>query len=55
MMLQQAPADTFTYMVLGFAVILGAIALFLVSLVARARNLKRDLALLAELEKSEKA
>jgi len=54
-MLQQAPADTFTYMVLGFAVILGAIALFLVSLAVRARNLKRDLVLLAELEKSEKA
>ncbi len=53
-MIQQAPADTFSYMVLGFAVILGAIALFLVSLAVRARNLKRDLATLSGLDSQER-
>ena len=49
-MLQQAPAETFSYMVLGFGVILGTIALFLASLIVRRRNLRRDLAVLEELD-----
>ncbi len=50
----QPPAETFSYMVLGFAVILGTIALFIVSLGVRLRNLKRDLAVLTEFEGKER-
>ncbi len=50
MFLQQAPAETFNFMVLGFSVILGVLALYTISLVVRLRNLKRDLALLREVD-----
>jgi hypothetical protein len=50
MFLQEAPADTFNFMVVGYAVILGAIALFIVSLIVRHRNLLRDLEVLGNLE-----
>jgi hypothetical protein len=43
MFLQEAPADTFSFMILGYAVILGAIGLFIASLIVRHRNLLRDL------------
>jgi hypothetical protein len=49
-MMAQAPADTFNFMLLGYGVILGAIGLYLLSLVARFRTLGRDLVMLAELE-----
>jgi hypothetical protein len=49
MMLLQAPADTVNFMILGFGVILGTMAIFLVSLVIRFRNLYRDLMLLEEI------
>ena len=39
MFLQEAPADTFDYMVLGFVVILGPMALYIWSLFNRRRNL----------------
>jgi membrane-bound ClpP family serine protease len=55
MLIQPPPAETFDYMVLGFAVILGSMGLFLVSLVVRYRNLKRDLDLLEEMEAKESA
>jgi hypothetical protein len=51
--LQDAPADTFNYMVFGFAVIFGSMGFFLLSLRMRFRNLKRDLVLLDTLEKEE--
>jgi TRAP-type C4-dicarboxylate transport system permease small subunit len=51
MFLQQAPADTLDFMILGYAVILGSIAVFIASLAIRSRNLKRDLEVLADLEK----
>jgi hypothetical protein len=55
MLFQPPPAETFDFMVLGFGVILGSMALFLVSLAVRYRNLKRDLALLQEKEAEERA
>jgi len=50
MMLQETPAETFGYMVLGYSVILGTMALFVLSLVSRFRNLRKDLELLEEIE-----
>ncbi len=50
MFLQDAPADTLNYMILGFAVILGAMALYNLSLWIRTRNARRDLAALGELD-----
>jgi hypothetical protein len=50
MNLLQAPAETFNYMVLGFSVILGVTFLYILSLVVRIRNLKRDLPLLQEVD-----
>ncbi|MCK4962207.1 MAG: hypothetical protein KAS19_06965 [Anaerolineales bacterium] len=43
MLLQEVPVNTFNYMLLGFSAILGIMALFLISLVVRFRNLYRDL------------
>jgi ABC-type polysaccharide/polyol phosphate export permease len=51
MFLQDAPADTLSFMILGYAVILGAIALFIASLVVRFRNLSKDLEALTSLER----
>ncbi len=50
MFLQTAPADTLDFMLLGFGVILGTIALFVLSLAVRMRNLHRDAQLIDELE-----
>ena len=50
MFFQETPADTFNFMVYGFAVILGSIALFIVSLARRFSSLRRDLQVLDELE-----
>jgi hypothetical protein len=50
MFLQDAPADTATYMILGFAVILGTIGLYVISLVVRMRSSRRDLAMLETVE-----
>lgn len=52
MFLQEGPAETFTYMVLGLGVILGTILLFVLSVWARMRSLRRDLAVLGEMESS---
>ena len=49
MFFQETPAETFNFMVYGFAVILGSIALFIASLVRRFGNLRRDLQVLEEL------
>lgn len=53
MYLLQAPAETFNYMVLGFSVILGVMALYIISLMIRFRNLSKDLELLDEIEAAE--
>ena len=50
MFFQDAPADTASYMILGYAVILGMIGLYLTSLAVRWRNAKRDVKMLEELE-----
>lgn len=53
MFLLDAPAETFNFMLLGFAVILGSIGLFVISLIIRTRNLKRDLELVDQVEAEE--
>jgi len=45
------PAQTFNYMLLGYAVILGCVAILVIGLVARYRALKRELQMLQDLEK----
>lgn len=48
-LLQQGPADTFDYMVLGFGVILGVMALYVIILILRFRNARRDREVLQEI------
>jgi hypothetical protein len=45
------PVQTFNYMVLGYAVILGCMAALLISMVVRYRKLTRELQMLQDLEK----
>lgn len=49
-MLQQAPADTLPYMLLGFGVIFLTLGLLILSLIVRFKNLGRDLEILTEVE-----
>ncbi len=46
-----APADTLTYMIAGYSVIFGIMAIYLVSLIVRWKNLRKDEELLKDLEK----
>ncbi|HWQ03825.1 MAG TPA: hypothetical protein VN452_00560 [Longilinea sp.] len=46
-----APADTLTYMIAGYSVIFGIMAIYLVSLIVRWNNLRKDEELLKDLEK----
>jgi hypothetical protein len=46
----EGPAQTYNYMLLGYAVILGCVAMLLISWIARYRALKRDLQMLHDLE-----
>ncbi len=50
MMFQEGPADTLNYMIAGYAVILGTIGLYIVSLIMRFRSLRQDDVLLDEIE-----
>lgn len=50
-MLQETPAETTGYMLLGLGVILGTIVLYIASLANRRNNLKRDLQVLTEVER----
>jgi hypothetical protein len=50
MMLQEATPDTLGYMLFGYGVILGTMAVFVLSLVSRFRNLRRDLGLMEEVQ-----
>ena len=52
MMLQEVTPDTFGYMLFGYGVILGTMALFVLSLVSRFRNLRRDLELMEDIQDS---
>jgi hypothetical protein len=53
MFFQEAPADTTTYMIAGYAVIFGVMLLYVISLYIRKRNLERDLEVLQEIETEE--
>ena len=50
MLFLDAPPDTLSYMIAGYAVIFGLLLIYLVSLALRRRNLKQDLEVLDELE-----
>ena len=52
--LQQAPAETTRYMIAGYSVIFTVVFLYIISLILRRRNLKRDLEILNEMEQKEK-
>lgn len=54
-LLQEAPPDTFGYMLFGFAVLLGLPALYLLSWFVRRRNLERDLETIEDLAREEQA
>lgn len=54
-LLQEGPAETTNYMILGYTVIFGVLAIYLVSLYLRQRNLKRDFELLQELDQQEES
>lgn len=45
------PADTLSYMVMGYAVIFVVLLVYLASLIIRYRNLRQDEAILEDLEK----
>ncbi len=51
MFLQTGPAETTSYLILGYAVIFGVLFLHLASFVVRNRNLRTDLELLEKLDK----
>ena len=48
--LLDAPANTTNYMIAGYAVIFGAILIYLLSLYIRQRNLNQDMQVLDSLE-----
>jgi hypothetical protein len=50
MFFQDAPPDTSSYMILGYAVFFGISIIYLISLAARRRNLERDLSTLEAME-----
>jgi hypothetical protein len=52
--LQAGPAETTTYMIAGFVIIFGSMGLYLLSLIVRHNNLKRDMELLEKMEGSQK-
>lgn len=45
-----APADTIGYMIAGYTVIFGLMAIYIASLVVRWRSLRKDEAMLNELD-----
>jgi len=50
MILQEGPAQTTNYMIMGYAVIFGLMFIYVLSLYIRQRNLKQDLELMEELK-----
>ena len=48
MLLLQSPPDTSAYMIAGYVMIFGVMAIYIASFVIRTRNLKRDLEILQE-------
>lgn len=53
MFIQAATADTFEFMIYGFVVILGAMAVFITSLIVRFRNLAKEIHVLEEMASEE--
>jgi hypothetical protein len=49
----EAPANTLSYFIAGYAVIFGVMAGYLVSLLVRHKNVRQDLDMLRELEEKE--
>lgn len=49
-LLQEAPADTTSYMIAGYVIIFGVMLLYLISLLVRQRNLEKDLQVLEEIQ-----
>ena len=47
----EAPPNTSSYMIAGYAVAFGVMLIYVVSLFIRSRNLKRDLSTLEEMDK----
>jgi hypothetical protein len=54
-MIQQGPAQTMNYMIAGFVVIFGVMAIYLASLVIRRRSLKQDLETLEDFSDHQEA
>jgi CcmD family protein len=50
----QAPAETTRYLVAGYTVIFGIMLLYVVSLIVRSRNLKREIETLKQLDEEKK-
>lgn len=50
MFFQEAPADTTTFMIAGYAVIFGVMLIYVLSLNIRKRNLERDMEVLQEID-----
>ena len=53
--LQDAPANTTTYMIAGYTVIFGIMLIYLISLIVRRRNLQQDAEMLESLENKDSA
>lgn len=51
MLFQQGPAETTNFMIMGFVVIFGVMALHVWSLNSRRKNLEKDIELIEELNK----
>ncbi len=51
--LQQAPPDTFAYMLGGYLVIFGVMLFYLVTLILRSRSLNQDLEILEDLDEKD--
>jgi hypothetical protein len=52
MFLQEATADTTGYMIAGYVVAFVVMAIYVASMYLRGRNLKQDMSMLDEMEKS---
>jgi hypothetical protein len=53
MNLFETPVDTFNYMVLGYAVILGCVVLYIASLALRFRHLRREFEIAEAIERDD--
>jgi hypothetical protein len=55
MFLQNGTPDTSSYMIAGYVVSFLVMGLYLASIYIRSRNLKQDMSMLEEMEKTEKS